>query len=128
MSKSYKDLRVWQMAMDCAVSIYEVTGAFPRSEMYGMTSQLQRASVSVASNIAEGYGRRTPKQRYKFLEDALGSTFEIETQLELARRLGYVHADRLVPLTDLVASIGRGLTSLMRYVEKEARERPKRDF
>jgi four helix bundle protein len=90
MSKSYRDLHVWQMSMDCAVAIYAFTARFPPSELYGMTSQLRRASVSVPSNIAEGHGRRTLRQPYKFLEDALGSVFEIETQLELARRLGYV--------------------------------------
>ena len=81
---SYRDLKVWQEAMVLAEKIYAATAVFPASERFGLTQQMRRAVVSIPSNIAEGYGRRTARQRYNFLENALGSVFELETQTELS--------------------------------------------
>ena len=81
MAQAFQDLTVWQSAMEMTVSIYTLTKAIPKEEMYGLTSQLRRASVSVASNIAEGRGRVTDGEFRQFLGIAQGSTYEVQTQL-----------------------------------------------
>jgi four helix bundle protein len=121
--KSYRDLKVWQEAMALVVRIYAVTDAFPAQERYGLAQQMRRAAVSIPSNVAEGYGRQTSRQRYNFLENALGSTFELETQVELSKQLRFVSDEDSAQLSDTIAKLGRGLTSLMRYVEQESRTR-----
>ncbi|TJY34775.1 four helix bundle protein [Pontimicrobium aquaticum] len=88
---SHKDLKVWQEAMNFVVVIYEISESFPSKEVYGLTSQLRRASVSIPSNIAEGAGRRGNKEFIRFLYIALGSLSEVETQLEIAYRLKYLN-------------------------------------
>jgi len=87
MPQDFHDLTVWQRAIDLTVCIYRLTQKFPKEETYGLVSQLRRASVSVASNIAEGRGRLNPGEFRQFLGIALGSTFEIQTQLLVARKL-----------------------------------------
>jgi four helix bundle protein len=126
MATSYRDLTVWQKAMDFAVSVYDATSRFPADERYGLVQQMRRAAVSVPSNMAEGYGRRTARQRYNFLENALGSVFELETQTELASRLGYLPEQQFHELAESIRGIGRGLSALMQYVENEARQEKKR--
>jgi four helix bundle protein len=123
---SYRELKVWQAAMDLAVSIYAVTADYPASERYGIVQQMRRAAVSIPSNIAEGYGRRTARQRYNFLENALGSLFELETQTELSARLRFLNETEANRLADSIRGIGRGLTALMRYVQDEARHEPQK--
>jgi four helix bundle protein len=123
---SYRDLKVWQEAMELVVRIYSVTADFPSTERYGIVQQMRRAAVSIPSNIAEGYGRKTSRQRYNFLENALGSLFELETQTELALRLGFAPAGTHEELATSIRGLGRGLTALMRYVREEARAEPKR--
>lgn len=86
----YRDLIVWQKSMEMVTAIYAVTEAFPKQETYGLSSQIKRAAVSVPSNIAEGYRRRGKKEREQFYFIALGSAAEVETQLELAKRLHFV--------------------------------------
>jgi four helix bundle protein len=88
MSGSYRDIKAWQKAIELVVEIYSCTRNFPREEIYGLANQLRRAAVSVASNIAEGKGRRTDKEFLLFLPHARGSVFELETQLTIAGRLG----------------------------------------
>ena len=122
--QSYRDLKVWQHAMDLAVRIYGVTDGFPAQERYGLVQQMRKAAVSVPSNIAEGHGRRTSRQRYHFLENALGSLFE--TQTELSTRLRFLSEGDAVELATTIRNIGRGLTALMRYVEGEARDQKTR--
>lgn len=85
--KSHKELVVWQKSMDLVVLIYELTSKFPRSELFGITSQMRRASVSIPSCIAEGWGRKSSKEYYQFMSIAYGSALELETQLILAKRL-----------------------------------------
>ncbi len=89
MPQNFHDLTVWQRAIDLTVCIYKLTQKFPKEETYGLTSQLRRASVSVASNIAEGRGRLNPGEFRQFLGIALGSAFEIQTQLLVARKPRY---------------------------------------
>jgi four helix bundle protein len=87
LAQDFQDLTVWQRAMELAQAVYELTKLFPPSELYGLTSQLRRASVSVASNIAEGRGRGSDGEFKYFLNIAQGSTYEVQTQLLLAKRL-----------------------------------------
>jgi four helix bundle protein len=87
LAQAFQDLTVWQRAMEMIVCIYALTRAFPKDEMYGLTSQLRRASVSVASNIAEGRGRMTDGEFRQFLGMAQGSTYEVQTQLLVAKQL-----------------------------------------
>ncbi len=86
----YKELKTWQKAMDLATELYKVIGTFPSSERFGLSSQMQRSAVSVPSNIAEGAGRSTKADFAKFLDITQGSLNELETQLILAHRLGYI--------------------------------------
>src|SRR5579871_1582895 len=90
MARSYRELLVWQKAKTLAVSVYRSTEQFPRSEIYGLTSQTRRASVSVASNIAEGQGRLTSGEFRHFLGQARGSLLELDTQLDIALDLRYL--------------------------------------
>jgi four helix bundle protein len=88
-SASYRDLRVWQNAMDLVVSVYHETQDFPREELYGLTSQMRRAAVSIPSNVAEGKGRSTDRDRALFFCHARGSQLELETQILISQRLAY---------------------------------------
>lgn len=87
---SYQDLKVWQVSMDLVEQVYRLTQSFPKQEVYGLTSQIQRAAVSVPSNIAEGHARDSTKEFLHHLSIALGSLAELETQLIIAARLGYL--------------------------------------
>jgi four helix bundle protein len=89
MGESFKDLIVWQKAVDLSSEVYRLTASFPRSERFGLSDQMRRASVSVASNIAEGYGRATKGEYVQFLGHARGSNCELQTQLAIAERLGF---------------------------------------
>jgi four helix bundle protein len=94
--KTYRELHAWKMAMEVVVDVYAATRTFPVEERYGLTSQLRRAAISVAANIAEGYGRRTRGEYLNSLSQANGSQFELETELIVARQLGYLDEDALL--------------------------------
>ena len=121
---SFRDLMVWQRSMDLAIDVYRATESLPKAEMYGLVSQMRRAAVSVPSNIAEGHGRQTPRQRYKFLEDALGSICELDTQIEIATRLNFL-GPGATPLSKTANGLARGIEALMRHIAKQIREEPK---
>ena len=89
MVKSYRDLDVWRLGMDLAEAVYQCTSSFPKHELFGLTAQMRRAAVSIPSNIAEGRARSSTKELLHFLAIARGSLAELETQFELALRLGY---------------------------------------
>lgn len=89
----YKELKVWQKAIDLAVEVYQITEKLPKEERYGLISQINRCVVSIPSNIAEGAGRNTSKDFNHFLGISLGSSFELDTQLVISNRLGYVSSD-----------------------------------
>jgi four helix bundle protein len=95
LANTYRDLLVWQKAKALAVDVYRVTERFPEAELFGLTSQMRRAAVSVASNIAEGQGRGSKPDFAKFLCISRGSLLELETQLEIARELGIGNGDEL---------------------------------
>lgn len=90
MSTAYSDLRVWQKAMDLVFHVYSCTRSFPREELYGLSSLMRRSAVSVPSNLAEGKGRFSRKELVQFLFHARGSLMELETQILIASRLGYI--------------------------------------
>ena len=102
MVKSFRDLTVWQRSIQLAVSVYRVTGGFPKEETYGLTSQMRRATVSIASNIAEGHGRLNTKEYRQFLGISRGSNFELQTQIEIARALTFGNSSLLDEAEKLV--------------------------
>lgn len=110
--RSHHDLIVWQKAMDLAEEVYRLSRAFPRSEQYALTSQITRAVVSVAANIAEGRARSTARDYANFLSIAMGSLAETETYLILAVRLGYLSNEQIEDAQELLDHVGRMLTSL----------------
>lgn len=123
MAESYENLVAWQKAMEMVTRIYEASQAFPRDEIYGLTSQLRRAAVSVAANIAEGKGRLSPRDFRNFLGHARGSLLEAETLIRIAANLHYLNspsADELLAATHrvgrllngLIASLGMGPQSV----------------
>ena len=114
MLKSYRDLLVWQRAIELVVLVYRLSAEFPRDEIYGLTAQIRRASVSVPSNIAEGYGRATRKEYVQFLSIAQGSLKELETQAILAARLTYATSEQVERLLSDSERLGKMLGSLIR--------------
>jgi four helix bundle protein len=115
--KSYQDLVAWQLAVEVSLRVYEVTARFPDSERYGLINQLRRAAVSIPSNIAEGYGRGTSAEYIRFLRVSRGSLYEVETQLTIATRLGYLDAHRHTELEQQLKECGRVLAGLLRSIE-----------
>ena len=117
-AKSYQDLIAWRESISLIKHVYTVTTAFPREEVYGLTSQLRRAAVSIASNIAEGYGRRTSGEFLQFLCHARGSLCEVETQLIIARELGYIAVEPQQQLTREIGRLARILCGLIASIER----------
>ncbi|MDP3403706.1 MAG: four helix bundle protein [Brevundimonas sp.] len=118
--RSYRDLKVWQRSMDIAVSIYGLTKSFPRDEQFGLVSQSRRAAVSVAANIAEGYGRSTKASYVHFLRIAQGSLKELETHLILASRVGISSEVDVDPILADADEVGRTLHALIKRLEAHA--------
>ena len=112
-NSSFQDLRIWQEAMDLTMEIYRVTNCFPRCEIYGLTSQMRRAAVSVPSNIAEGKGHRSDPEFVRFLFHARGSLLELQTQVLIARRLHYLSEEKADELCRSGDGIARGLNALI---------------
>ncbi|MES1157167.1 MAG: four helix bundle protein [Alphaproteobacteria bacterium] len=118
--KSYRDLTVWRLAMDIAEQVYLLTKAFPNSETYGMTTQIRRAAVSIAANIAEGHGRETSGAFVSFLRIAQGSLKELETHLLLSVRVGLADQAKTESLMQMCDEQGRMLRSLIRSIQSKA--------
>jgi four helix bundle protein len=110
--KSYQDLIVWQKAMDLVVLVYQATRLFPKEELYGLTSQVRRAVVSIPSNLAEGHARKSRAEFLNFVSIAQGSRAEVETQIMIAVRLSYIHQDQALPMQHLLLEIGKMLNTL----------------
>ncbi|MEO8035014.1 MAG: four helix bundle protein [Acidobacteriota bacterium] len=117
--KTFQQLDAFQHALDLMVAVYKATETFPRSEVYGLTSQLRRASTSVVSHIAEGQGRLTRGEWRQFLSQARGSLFEVEAQMLAAHRLSYLSLEALLELQILSARTAGPLMGLIRYVSKQ---------
>ena len=114
--QGHRELIVWQKAVDLVVAIYKLTKSFPKTEVYGLASQMQRAAVSVPSNIAEGHGLKQTQAYARHLAIANGSLTELETQLEIARRLGYLTAESELVMNQ-AGEVGRMLAGLRRSLQ-----------
>ena len=114
--KSHKDLKVWQESMSLVILIYKVSEDFPKHEIYGLSSQIRRAAVSIPSNIAEGAGRNGENEFTRFLYIALGSLSEVETQLEISQRLGYINDIESINIS--VYFIRNMLSNLIKSLKK----------
>lgn len=110
-SSSYRDLRIWREAVELALDIYRTTTDFPEHELYGLTSQMRRAVVSVSSNIAEGKGHSSDGDFSRFLFHARGSLLELQTQIVIAGGLQYLTEQQVAKLTSDTDALGRGLTA-----------------
>lgn len=119
MTDSHKDLIAWQKAMALVTDVYASTAAFPRQEIYGLTNQLRRAAVSVPSNIAEGKGRLSKREYVQFLSRARGSLLELDTQLHIARNLGYLTETNFHRLSATAEEVGRVLNGLLSAIVKQ---------
>lgn len=120
MIKSYRDLSVWQKSVDLAVDLYGVTRGFPAYERYGMSSQIQRSSVSIPSNIAEGNAKRGPGHYLNHLSHSSGSLAELDTLLRIANRVGHIRVEIYRSLNERTDEIGRMLNGLIDSVAASA--------
>lgn len=118
--RSHRDLRAWQLAHSLGLSVYKLSASFPKDERFGLTSQLRRAAVSVASNIAEGYGRGTTSDYVRYLRVARGSLYEIDTQIQFARDLGYVDGPTHESFDEEWNSVSKVLAGLIRSIDTNA--------
>ena len=115
----FRELQVWQRGMDLVVSVYRASDCFPKTEIYGLTSQPRRSAVSVPSNIAEGHTRASTKEYLNHISIAQGSLAEVETQLEIAERLNYVDAAIVGPLITQSGILGKQLYALRNALVKK---------
>ena len=120
MLKNYKDLTVWQKAYQLCLEIYKLTKTFPKEEIYGLSSQMRRAAVSIPSNIAEGYGRKTTPEYIQSLYIAYGSICELETQLLLSGDLGYIKEKEMEKIQQDVGDIERMLKALIKSLRERS--------
>jgi four helix bundle protein len=127
MVKSFRDLEVWRLGLDLAETVYRCTAAFPKIETYGLAAQMRRAAVSVPSNIAEGRARNSSKEFLQYLSIARGSLAELETQLELAVRLGYGSAEVQSVLTQS-NMLGKRLNCLQQALNPQSLNLGRRQF
>ncbi|MCF7844601.1 MAG: four helix bundle protein [Kiritimatiellales bacterium] len=112
--RSFTDLRTWKEGHQLVLSIYKITTSFPKEEVYGLTSQLRRAAVSVTSNIAEGFNKRSRKEKNQFYRVALGSLTEIQNQLLVARDIGYMQPKYFTEMAQQTVNIGKMLNGLLK--------------
>ncbi len=111
--RSFRDLQVWQRSMELTLVVYRLTQKFPREEVYGLTSQLRRCAVSIPSNIAEGQGRLNTREFKQFLGIARGSNCELQTQLEIARKLGFGDTSLINEAEGLAHEVGRMIFTIL---------------
>ena len=120
MGQSFRDLIAWQKAAELTIETYKLTAHFPDSERFGLTDQMRKAAVSIASNIAEGYGRSTRGEYHLFLGHARGSCCELETQIFIARKLGFGTPSGLDATEHLCDDVGRLLGALMKSIRSKS--------
>ncbi len=116
-TKSYKELIVWRKAHSFVLNIYSISDSFPKSELYGLTSQFRRAAVSIAANIAEGYVKKTPADKVRFFNISQGSIEECSYYIVLAKDLNYITEEQSIALDDLLAETSRLLQSYISRIQ-----------
>lgn len=116
--KTFRDLLIWQKAMDLVTNCYFILSDFPKDEQFGLTAQIKRCLISIPSNISEGFGRRTNKDYYRFLTISLGSLFEFQTQIEIAYNLKYISLENFNTLYERSRELERMLTSFIKKNKK----------
>lgn len=121
MVNSFRDLRVWQVGVDLVEQVYRLTQTFPKHEVYGLAGQMQRAAVSVPSNIAEGHAREHRKEYLQHLSVAQASLAELETQIEIAARLGYLTAEQIDDVLERMTALGKQLRALRKALTNGVR-------
>jgi four helix bundle protein len=119
MARSFRELKVWQKSIELTVMVYDFTRAFPKEEVFGLTSQMRRASISIASNIAEGSARGTKRDFRQFVRLARGSNCELQTQLVIARELRLGDRAKCDEIESRTHEIGRMLSALGKYLTNE---------
>jgi|SRR5882757_7019753 len=119
MMRNYRDLQVWKKAHDLTLELYRVSQRFPREEIYGITGQLRRATVSIGASLAEGCGRRTSTELARFVRIALGSASELDYHLLLSRDLGFMSSDDFTSSTAKLTEVRKMLTSFLQSVEEQ---------
>ena len=117
--RPHEKLSVWQRAVNLVLAIYKATTSFPKEERYGLTSQIRRAAVSIPANIAEGAARDSQKEFTHFLSNAQGSASELETELLIAQRLGYLDATGYAVMRDEIDSVGRMIFGLSQSIKRK---------
>jgi len=118
--QSFRDLAVWQRAIQLTVAVYDLTSGFPDSERFGLTNQMPRAAVSIACNIAEGYGRSTRGEYFQFLGHARGSCSEVETQIVIANELRMGSKEKVEKAEELCSEVGRMLGGVMKALRAKS--------
>src|SRR5687767_10278278 len=116
--RSHNNLDAWKRSIDFVVAVYRITDQFPKEEKFGLTSQLRRAAVSIPANIAEGAARRSPKEYLQYLYHAQGSASEVETELLIAFRLGFVPQPHYDELCKDLDGIGRMIMGIANYIKR----------
>lgn len=116
MKYSYENLKAWQVSINLAKIVYDLTKLFPKEEKFGITTQMRKAAVSISSNIAEGSARESTKEYIKFIRISLGSLSELESQLILSEKLGYINAPQLENVKLLTKNVGELIGGLKRYL------------
>jgi four helix bundle protein len=116
-TESYKDLVVWQKWIELVDELYSITKSFPKEEMFGLTSQIRRAAVSVPANIAEGWGRNSTKNYIQFIRISIGSLYEVETLLVIATNQKYISKQIKIDLSDKIDELGKMTNSLLKRFE-----------
>ena len=119
---THKDLDVWKLSMELVVDVYRLTDSFPKSEIFGLATQLKRATVSIPSNIAEGAARKGTKEFIQFLYIALGSISEVDTQLELTVKLEFQREEIINPIIDKLNHIKRKIINLIKVLNQKIEE------
>ena len=122
---NFKELLVWQKSINFVTEIYELTNDFPKNEMYGLTSQIRRASISIPSNIAEGNSRRSVADYLQFLKIARGSCAEVETQLIISKNLGFLNEEKSLKLNQDITEFSKMLNGLINSLKQSTNLPPK---
>ncbi len=116
--RSFKDLRIWQKGIEIVEEVYSLTRRFPKEEVYGLTSQMRRAAISIPANIAEGFKRIHAKEYRQFLHITMGSAAELETELIIACRLGFINQAELDKLSENILSLSKMTSALLNRIDR----------